>query len=312
MWTKSASTILSLAIIFSLVRAQDTVSPQDQRQKKAIRIFVDGEKAPVVIARQRLHDKELGYGLVINVVENTDFDMRVILTTGSEDSSPAGDESMSPNDYCTAVALGRDGSFLFTLTRVGFDGPAAVASVLWGLFKNIRELGLKQNPKLAQPPLQPGEPPDEAGAYYRNSSKWTRLAQATASYSTAGMGMALLSGGMTGLKTMEVYEGAEARTRITEKRPTFFIQGYQVSNPEFLIVRLKKKNDSREVEAGRVSIFSQRIGYKDSETRWPEPIKVSTYTVKLTPVSDLSPGEYLLVVSGMIEAAGRYDFNISQ
>lgn len=161
----------------------------------------------------------------------------------------------------------------------------------------------------AQTPAIPGNPPTATGVYYHQSEAgWITLARAIVTDTrTHGMERFLDTHGWSNLTRTIVFRGAASSVRIPDRRPTFYVRGIG-SAGDVLIVELKKKEDTREVQASSANAsVNNKEGFKRGSIYrvTAEPLAKDCYSV--TPEEDLKPGEYLLVFS---HADNAYDFGI--
>jgi len=154
------------------------------------------------------------------------------------------------------------------------------------------------------------------GAYYKTTKGWVRLEQVT-----------MAGGGATHIGKMFVpgltpqmvwtFRGAEAPIQISEPKPTFYIKQspYMVnvqgrSPRDVVVVRFDKKKDHRELQTtSGGSMFTFKMGFSKERTPDITVTRLSDTAFKVTPNSDLQPGEYLLTFGFF--GAGGYDFGIS-
>ena len=151
--------------------------------------------------------------------------------------------------------------------------------------------------------------PKSPGVYYQTSAKaWINIAKAHISKSKlTGTGLFVETGGYTNLGTDVVCDGEKAQTRISEARPTLYVQG--IGSPEDVqIIRLTKKKASRTFyKSSADSAIENKIGARKSDIRKFAVNQISEGLFSITPEVDLNSGEYLLVIG---DPENSHDFGI--
>jgi hypothetical protein len=150
-----------------------------------------------------------------------------------------------------------------------------------------------------------------SGIYYRqNDTNWIRLQPAAVSNAnTKGMEFFVFSGGYTDMAMTITCPGPRASVRITLQKPTLYIRGIGLAK-DAMLVRLKKKRDSRELKTAfsKVTVenkggFNKQDIYKLTATEYPDGF------FSVSPGKALPAGEYLLVFGN---ASTAYDFGIDK
>jgi hypothetical protein len=218
-----------------------------------------------------------------------------------------------------------DGKTVFTLAQSGNTAQSASVAVAREVVKNLylyaRALTADQNPTdiVEHRSQKPGAPsqsisstgdsiPAEPGIYYKAPDGWVRLEQALPStVEPRGVGAALLTGGVSGVRIIQEYRGAKSNLQIREQQPTFYVRGFALSEEGVRIVRLEKKKDHREIVAGSITPFNAKSGYGERDTKNVVVSRISGDVVAITPGTQLKPGEYLLSFARL---ELRYDFGI--
>ena len=153
--------------------------------------------------------------------------------------------------------------------------------------------------------------PEDSGIYYRqNDTNWIRLQPAAVSNAnTKGMEFFVFSGGYTDMAMNITCPGPRASVRITLQKPTLYVRGIGLAK-DAMLVRLKKKKDSRELKTAfsKVTVenkggFNKRDIYKLTATEYPDGF------FSVSPEKALPAGEYLLVFGN---ASTAYDFGIDK
>ena len=153
--------------------------------------------------------------------------------------------------------------------------------------------------------------PEASGVYYRqNDTNWIRLQPAVVSNANAkGMELFVYTGGYTDMAMNIICPGPRASVRIPLQKPTLYVRGIG-SAKDAMLVRLKKKRDSRELKTAfsKVTVenkggFNKRDIYKLTAAEYPEGF------FSVSPEKALPAGEYLLVFGNALTA---YDFGIDK
>jgi hypothetical protein len=310
-------------------------SPESQLQKQAMRIFVDCDESviPTVIEEMRKRAGEAGFRIAF-VSKSTDaYDARLILTFGTGKAWDT-DPNIRPGDirfpvpfaFGTAVALTPEGKDVFAAAQSGStiqSASVAIArEIIKKLYRNSGAMGEKQNATdfreqhshklgaLEEAKSSSGSPiPGEPGIYYKAPDAWVRLEQASPSaVEHRGVGTALLTWGLSGVSTIQLYEGAQSRLQIQDRKPTFYVRGFGVSEQGGEIVRLAKKKGHREILAASIKPFNAKAGHIEHDVDEVVVARVSSDVIAITPRTELKTGEYLLSFARLDLS---YDFGIS-
>src|SRR5215831_10155763 len=292
-----------LCVLLSFLSTTTQALPRQESQPNSLRILVEGEPSvsrSIIEAMRRINAK---YDVKFEFVDEPDarHDLRLIVSGGNgkvQFSGTCSDNIISPAQcyFNSIVALTPDGKLLFTVSRSGGSPREAVDGVTTEAIRNIYSqstLLQKQSPfKAGAPqenvkPIEPAvqEPPNEPGVYYKSGVDWIRLAQ------------------------------------IAELKPEFYVRGFPVSEQEIRILRLETKQDHREALIDRDILHHTGLPYKASDIHTATVTRVSNRVHKITPASDLQPGEYGLILywsysksgekSGAYSEDGEYDFGIT-
>jgi hypothetical protein len=326
---------LALMSITLKARVQNSAEPSLQQDGKALRTFVEGDASaiPTVIEEMRRRAGESGFRITF-VSKSTDpYDARLILTFGTGKTWDT-DPDIRPGDirfpvqfaFGAAVALTPEGKAVFTAAHSGNTLQSASVAVAREIIKNLRRysgaLGEKQNATdfgehhsqkpgaLNDAMSSTGSPiPGEPGIYYKAPDGWVRLEQASPSATEhRGVGTALLTFGLSGVRMIQLYEGAQSHLQIQDRKPTFYVRGFGVSEQGGEIVRLAKKKGHREILAASIKPFNAKAGYREHDVNEVVVSRVSSDVVAITPRTELKTGEYLLSFT-RLELS--YDFGIA-
>lgn len=156
--------------------------------------------------------------------------------------------------------------------------------------------------------------PDSPGVYYRQENgKWVSLPNATvAKTTTKGLGLFVETGGYTNLETDVVCRGAKAVTRVTGPRPTFFIRKVG-SSGDVALIQLTQKKDSRSFHKSSAdATVENKVGARKEAIKKTAVKAYAEDFFSIRPEVDLKPGEYLLIISDVGDAATSFDFGIDQ
>ena len=154
---------------------------------------------------------------------------------------------------------------------------------------------------------------------------------------TGGILGSALTAGIASASIKAVLPGGTAQTQTTSRRPTFYAFfdppgpnqssifstgfGNAVITPnELSLVDLMEKKERREARVGSVNIAGAKTGVMDKDMIPFSYEKVAPYVYKITPDTDLAPGEYgfLLALiggagpglSGGVAGARVFDFTV--
>lgn len=323
MLRKFALLFLLPAITPAAVHAQ----VQTQYSQGSLLIFVEGEAqaARAMVETLRRSDTPLDMKLEFVSAPSDPHQVRLIASASSGNVWCAGSQ---PARYMwvyfsNVVALAPDGKFLFTVAGSGSTSRQAIADSAKHTISELRnhQRGLKDN--RSQPdadagearnaPAQLGGQPSEPGVYHRLDSGWFRLNEALPSdISNRGVAAALFTGGLSGIKVVEIYRNAESNLKVQEGKATFYVRGFGLADREARILRLTKKKNHREVQVASVSPFNPKHGYRERDALEVEIERLSDTLIKVSSASELVPGEYLLQLSRSDFSDGGYEFSVSR
>jgi len=155
--------------------------------------------------------------------------------------------------------------------------------------------------------------PTEYGAYLKSSDGWQKLyiAPSSGTHSSSAAKVAL-SYGIASAKSVITYRGSSTPVK-TGAKPLFLLAGMStdVSPRDIVIVRLKQKKDHRELQIGKVNLYSgSRFEYPPEDVFDVNVVEGGS-TRTITPETDLKPGEYILFTSQQtgVQLDG-YDFTV--
>ncbi|MEW6208778.1 MAG: hypothetical protein AB1631_10450 [Acidobacteriota bacterium] len=128
----------------------------------------------------------------------------------------------------------------------------------------------------------------------------------------------VLSGGIKKGKVKAEVIGTSARVRTKSRRPVFLFYAPEgVSPSEYLVLKLQKKKDHREITVGKIGIGGS-YGFEDKDIIKfsSERIGARRYLIRFE--TDLNPGEYCIYPTNALQASGLgvsatgklYDFGV--
>ncbi|MCC6367410.1 MAG: hypothetical protein IT165_28135 [Bryobacterales bacterium] len=168
---------------------------------------------------------------------------------------------------------------------------------------------------------EPSDLPQNPGVYYKTEAGPVRL-EGVQKIQGRGPGLKSLVPGVPS-RLIGVLAGPHATFRVSDRKPVFYlvrnqyeVQAVQQSTygvdrpPEAQLVKLKVKNNQREIELSRAGGFSaSRGGYPPKSLRAIAVKKLSTTVYEIAPVAELESGEYLL---SFLFLTAEFDFGIGK
>lgn len=175
---------------------------------------------------------------------------------------------------------------------------------------------------------------DESGAQPR---MWKIDPIASTQTKTGGIIGYALTGGIASASVKAVLPGGTAQRQTTKRRPTFYVFfdppgdgqsavfstgfGNAIITPnELSLVDLMEKKDRREARVGSLNIAGSKTGVMDKDQIAFSYDQVGPYVYKITPDTDLAPGEYGFLfalvggagpgLSGGVAGARVFDFTV--
>lgn len=174
----------------------------------------------------------------------------------------------------------------------------------------------------------------ESGIYYYNpivnKPEIILLEPSVSAQTKSGSGLgAAMSYGIASTKTKATLDGGSAHLQIDEAIPIFYFyfdKGSNLNNSstffasstspnEFILVKMDVKKKSREFVTGKINAYSGGTFGVDEKYKVEfDFVKLKSGSYKVTPKSNLKPGEYCFMYAGNTTgygAAGKvYDFGI--
>ena len=153
--------------------------------------------------------------------------------------------------------------------------------------------------------------PSERGVYYRADSGWVGL--------TGTVLVPMLEGGAADFfavgskQAIAEVPGLHSSVQTKNARPTLYVRGFPI-NAGIYLVREVQKQDYREIHMPVSRNFKEFAHFRSKDLREIEMRAVGNGVIALTPLTDLTPGEYAVV--SLIAPNERfirigYDFGIA-
>ncbi len=318
-----------LFLLLAITPAAAQARPQNDFPPGTLHVFVEGDPSATraMIEALRRSDPPLDFKLVFVSAPADRYQVRLIVSGGSgnawcTDSQPARYVIIS---FSNVVALAPDGKLLFTVVKTGESVRQPVGA---GAKETIRQLlnyyrGLKENrpqpdADAAAPEKQASQArsieglPSEPGIYRRGETGWARLNEALPSgVVNRGLGAAMLTWGISGIRVVQIYNDPQASVQIPERKPSFYVRGFGLPERDAQILRLERKKKHREVQVASVSPFNPKHGHRERDIYDVEIERISDTVIRISPASDLEPGEYILRLSKSDSSDGGYEFSVT-
>lgn len=291
-----------------------------QAPLRFLRILVEGEPSFSLSIIEALRRNSAKYDLRLEFAGGygDPYDLRLIASTGSGSTSCMGASDSCSFSYFTVAGLAPDGKLLFTVTQPNISADSAAAQVIRSIYSQAIRPGKQSTTDLSESQVttKPVEPttvepttqksPDEPGVYYKSKADWIRLRESTGSQViTRGDDKALFTFGLSWIQIVQIYSNPSAKTQFSATQPEFYIRGIAVSEQDISILRLERKKDHREIQVSSIRPGESR-GYRPKDIYQVKATRLSDGLYKVTPASELKPGEYVLSLY-----SGRYEFGIT-
>jgi hypothetical protein len=297
---------ITLAFLAVTMPVQAQQDPQ-----RFLRIFVEGEPSFSLSIIEALRRNSAKYDLRLEFASGygDSYDLRLIVSTGSGSTSCIGASQSCSFSYFTVTGLAPDGKLLFTVTQPDVLADGAAVLVIRNIYSQSVMPRKQPTPDLSrsQEPIKPvgpitavktiaQDPPADPGIYYKNNAGWIRLTETRVSdVQTRGEGKFLLSFGASAVKIFHLYNGAAAEVQVSTQQPEFYVRGFAISDQDIRILRLERKQDHRELLVN--SLSPRKVsGYRPNDIYKVVVTRLSDGLYKITPASELKPGEYILKV----------------
>lgn len=140
-------------------------------------------------------------------------------------------------------------------------------------------------------------PYDAVGVLIRGAD-WTSISQSVPSRSKTKRGLAAaFSYGIISASIATEFPGRHAPVQVSEPRPWICICNLDSSAGEILLVRLRTKKDSRELNGGRLPVFGAKVGQaEESDTIAMDEFDQEDGVRLFRPRTALPEGEYALAL----------------
>ncbi|MBI3652660.1 MAG: hypothetical protein HY231_16685 [Acidobacteria bacterium] len=342
---RSLLLIILMALMPLTLHAQSQAQKQSamsgREEKKTLRIFVENDSPVALKLIEAMREKAYEYGFQFTFVSNSSepFEVRIVLTHGSGKAwdslttlPPGSVQFPVTYFYSSALAFTAQGRTLFTVAQSAPSLQSVIAAIAKETIKNlyshytavktptpVNAADLANQPPRAVVEAATNSPnalqslPAEPGIYYQKANHWIRLGEtALANMKAKGVGKALLSFGLSGIRMTQVYNGAQSPLQIVEATPTFYVRGIAVSSTETALLRLARKSDHREILAGSTTAFQAQVGYRAQDICEVMVTQIAVDVIAITPKSALESGEYLLSFTTTGVNDGGYDFGVAR
>lgn len=309
-----------LCIILAMLAATMPVRAQ-QDPLRSLRILVEGEPQFLLSIVEALRRNSAKYDLKLEFAggSGAQCDLRLIVSAGMGSvwcSSPSDATSSHSHSrdfsYLTAVALAPDGKLLFNITQPNTQADGVAIQVIRNIYSQAVMPRKQSTPDLsdsqeATKPVQPTttvtamaqKSLDEPGVYYKNKADWIRLTESTDDR--------VIRRGFLGDQLARIYSDPSAKVQFSTPQPEFYARGIAVSEQRIWILRLERKKDHRE---GSVGFRYTRL-YRPKDFNQVKATRLSDGLYKITPASELKPGEYILYIYSGDDDSGDYEFGIT-
>lgn len=173
----------------------------------------------------------------------------------------------------------------------------------------------------------------EPGIYVANKSRVVQIHPTSFSGTKSNFLGAAFSYGLAKSKMRATVRGASANLTIAQLRPEFYFHfdedlsasglamtsfaNFSAASPaEFVLVKMERKNNSRETVLMEIGMFGSSTGARDKDVREFTFEKLKPGVFKVTPKANLDPGEYCFYFAGVAGAYGiaggkLFDFSIT-
>ena len=186
------------------------------------------------------------------------------------------------------------------------------ALILFSLLPSAQLAPAQDKPGTASPAPSnfPAEYPND-GASVLVDSGWVALSQELPFKTRTKWGLvSSLTYGVVPGAIIAEYPGQHAELQIENRRPVFSICNVPSFAGAPALVRLHPKKDSRELDAGRLSVLGAKIGEAKQSDQVPtEAAQPENACWLLRPREGLTPGEYALMVG--TQNMGIFPFTIT-
>lgn len=175
--------------------------------------------------------------------------------------------------------------------------------------------------------------PREPGIYFQQQGALIEINPTTFTGTKSSFLGTTLTYGIKKTKMRAVVRGAAANTVIANSRPTFYFSfdpslaspgmamsgflSFGATSPgEFVLVRMERKNNSRETVLAEISAFGSSTGTRDKDIQDFSFEKIKPGVFKVTPKAPLEVGEYCFYYAGAVGGLGMaggklFDFSVT-
>lgn len=248
-------------------------------------------------------------------------------------ASGIGDEAIIAKIQSSDAKFDLSTEQMLALKKKGVSGPVIAAMIA------ADNRGKQQGTSQATAPSGGRERPASVGAlaarrpagiYLVSGGQLIRIDfNVSGQTRTGGMLGTMMTGGIAAMSIKTILQGESARVKTSERTPTFYFylpeganqanlssfeaQSTNPSSPnEFSLIRLTRKNGSREARVGRANIGGVKSGVMDKDRVDFQYDEVRPGVFSVRPSTMLTPGEYSFVMigAGGAKLARFFDFSV--
>jgi hypothetical protein len=159
----------------------------------------------------------------------------------------------------------------------------------------------------------------EVGFYLLNGNQYIGLPTSAFTTQKAGMTRWIMTSGLGKTKQKANVPSASATVRSNSRQPSFLFYGPEgIAATDYILIRLDKKKDSREITVGQSNILGSSVGFEKDRIMDISITKLGPRRWTIKSNAPLQPGEYAFYpASGVqpsglgVSAAGKlYEFGI--
>jgi hypothetical protein len=145
----------------------------------------------------------------------------------------------------------------------------------------------------------------DIGFYLLHGSKEMPLTSSVFTSQKTGTARLVFTSGLAKIKQKVSVPGSAANVRSTERNPTFlFYTPEGVDATEYLLIRLDKKSDKREITVGKFNILGTSIGIDPDHIVKVSNTKLASRKWMIATEVALKPGEYAFYPAAGVQSGG--------
>lgn len=172
---------------------------------------------------------------------------------------------------------------------------------------------------LSLPPLTAAKDnvmqPHESGIYAMLRGKLVQLEPTVATSGGVGGKSMMLTGLTMGFKKAKAkasIRGGQASTRVDEQTEFYFYGSSQFNPNEFVLARLERGDDKREIVVGEGGMLGVKNGIRDEDQVTLQISKLESGIYKVVPARDLKAGEYGFINISQSNTPRLWDFGVDR